>query len=128
MWDNFKIQRIVEIVQTEFPINIHAPTPAMVKAQQIPAASITQGSQLPTVNLGSPTSSSSKPKLSKLKIQSITVKPSSTQPKSKDKAKPKSTKAKSKAKFTTPVSLVKSKVKTKSSRDELLKIARLLVD
>ncbi|KAF5934392.1 hypothetical protein HYC85_030563 [Camellia sinensis] len=78
------IPRIVEIVQAEFPINIHAPTPAMIKAQQNPTAPLTQGSQLPPVNLGSPTSSSSKPKSSKSKIKSKSTKPNTDQPKSKD--------------------------------------------
>ncbi|KAF5931788.1 hypothetical protein HYC85_027959 [Camellia sinensis] len=71
-----RIPRIVEIVQIEFPINIHAPTPAMIKAEQNPTAPLTQGSQLPPVNLGSPTSSSSKPKSSKSKIKSKSAKPS----------------------------------------------------
>ena len=108
-WNNFKIQRIVDIVQTEFPINIHAPTPAMVKAHQIPTAPVTKGSQLPPVNLGSPSSSSSKPKSSKSKIKSKSAKPSSDQPKSKDKSKS------------------KVKPKSKSSKDELLQMARLLI-
>ena len=75
----------------------------MIKAQQNPTASITQGSQLSPVNLGSPTSSSSKPK---------TAKPTSDQSKSKVKS--------SSSQATT-------KVKSKSSKDELLQIARLLI-
>ncbi|XP_028053792.1 putative protein TPRXL [Camellia sinensis] len=108
-WDNFKIPRIVEIVQTEFPINIHAPTPAMIKAQQNPTAPLTQGSQLPSVNLGSPTSSSSKPMSSKSKIKSKSTKPSTDQPKLKNKSKS------------------KVKPKSKSSKDELLQMAHLLM-
>mgnify|MGYP003702567337 CR=1 FL=1 len=69
-WDNFKIPRIVEIVQTEFPINIHAPTPAMIKAQQNPTVPLTQESQLSPVNLGNTSSSSSNPMASKSKIKS----------------------------------------------------------
>ncbi|XP_028103180.1 uncharacterized protein LOC114302362 [Camellia sinensis] len=131
-WDNYKIPRIAELVQTEFPVNIHAPTLAMVKARQNPTASNSPRSPLPTVNLGSPTSSSSKPKSSKLKAKSkdksSSAKPSSAQPQSKDKAKPISAKAKSKIKSSTPVSPAKPKVNSKSSRDELLEMARVLVE
>ncbi|KAF5960735.1 hypothetical protein HYC85_001944 [Camellia sinensis] len=91
----------MKIVQTEFLINIHAPTPAVVKAQQIPAAPLTQGSQLPPVNLGNLTSSSSKPKSSKSKLKSKSAKSITDQPKSKEKFKS------------------KVKPKSKSSKDEL---------
>lgn len=40
-WNAFKAHRIIEQVQQEFPVNIHAPTPAMVKSQQNPNASVT---------------------------------------------------------------------------------------
>ncbi|KAL7179660.1 hypothetical protein ACSBR1_042962 [Camellia fascicularis] len=69
-WDNFKPQRIIDQVQEEFPVNLNAPTSAMVKAQQNPIASVTQGTQgspIPPVRLGSPTTSFSKPKSSKSK-------------------------------------------------------------
>ena len=60
----FNLPRIFEIFQEEFSSDQCAPTPAMVKAQQIPTAASSQGSQpsLPPINLGSPSSSGSKPK------------------------------------------------------------------
>lgn len=40
-WDAFKAHCIIKQVQQEFPVNIHAPTPAMVKSQQNPNVSVT---------------------------------------------------------------------------------------
>ncbi|XP_028100604.1 uncharacterized protein LOC114299969 isoform X3 [Camellia sinensis] len=76
-WVKFNVPRIFEIVYKEFPIDHCAPTPAIAKAQQNPTAAINQGSQpnLPPINLGSPSSSGSKPISSKSKIQPITDKP-----------------------------------------------------
>ncbi|CAL5385358.1 unnamed protein product [Camellia sinensis] len=64
----------------------------MVKAQQNPTASVTQGNSIPPVRLGSPTTSFSKPKSSKSKSAQS-----------------------------------KSKTKPKSSSDELIQIAKLLM-
>ncbi|GMP83337.1 hypothetical protein CsSME_00037288 [Camellia sinensis var. sinensis] len=119
----------------EFPSDQCAPTPAMVKAQQIPTAAISHRSQpsLPPINLGSPSSSGSKPK-------SKTVQSTHSKSKAKTKAstapaQPKDqSKSKSKSKATAkPISppaqpKAKSKVKPKLSRDELLQLARQITD
>lgn len=123
--------RIFEIVHEEFPSSQYAPTPAMVKAQQIPTAAISQGSQpsLPPINLGSPSSSGSKPK-SKL-VQSTHSKSKAKSKVSPAPAQPKDqSKSKSKSKAISPPAQpkAKSKVKPKLSRDELLQLARQITD
>ncbi|XP_028080609.1 serine/arginine-rich splicing factor 6-like [Camellia sinensis] len=132
-WAKFNLPRIFEIVHEEFPSSQYAPTPAMVKAQQIPTAAISQGSQpsLPPINLGSPSSSGSKPKSkpvqsahSKSKAKSK-ASPAPAQPKNQSKSK-----SKTKAKPISPPAQpkAKSKVKPKLSRDELLQLARQITD
>lgn len=89
-WDKFTVHRIVEIVQAEFPIDQLVLTPATVKAQQTPTAAITQGSQLPPINLGSPSSSGFKPKSkvksaqtsAKSKSKAVAAQPAQSKPKS----------------------------------------------
>ncbi|XP_028053197.1 uncharacterized protein LOC114257617 [Camellia sinensis] len=102
----------------------------MVKAQLNPTAVISHGSpSLPPVNLGRPSSSGSKPQskvktakpTNKSKSKAVVAQPAQAKPKSKSKSKAKPISPPAQPK-------VKSKSKSKSSRDELLQLARKLVD
>ncbi|XP_028104462.1 uncharacterized protein LOC114303520 [Camellia sinensis] len=125
----FTPHRIVEIVQAEFPIDQCALTPVIIKAQQNPVAVISQGSpNLPPINLGSPSSSGSKPKSSKSKFASSSDK---TKSKAKSKAPAISTQPKTQSKPKSDKSKVapsKPKVKPGSASDQLLQMARLLMN
>ncbi|XP_028108770.1 uncharacterized protein LOC114307573 [Camellia sinensis] len=107
----------------------------MVKAQQIPTAAISQGSQpsLPPINLGSPSSSGSKPKSKTSQLTQSKSKAKSKAPAApaqpKDHSRPKSQiKAKAKSILPPAQPTTKSKVKPKLSRDELLQLARQITD
>ncbi|CAL5443158.1 unnamed protein product [Camellia sinensis] len=122
-WAKFNVPRILEIVQEEFPPDQCAPTPALAKAQQKLTAAITQRSQpsLPPVNLGSPSSSGSKPKSFKSKSKAVAAQPALSKPKSKSKVKAKPISPPAQPK-------VKSKNKSKSSKEDMIQLAHQLLN
>ncbi|XP_028100602.1 uncharacterized protein LOC114299969 isoform X1 [Camellia sinensis] len=119
-WVKFNVPRILEIVQEEFPPDQCAPTPALTKAQQNPTAAISQGSQpsLSPVNLGSPSSSGSKPKS---KSKAVAAQPAQSKPKSKSKVKSKPISPPAQPK-------IKSRSISKSSKEDMIQLAHQLLN